>query len=300
MIKFYILLIVVFMQARAEAPGAIILDRGPGRLGDNLLHVAEGVWVAIQKNLPVYVEPFEYSDEFAFDTLLPKKNDPLISTYKKVVVKHINDVRPLVSEPTAYHLLFATPYSNELRTKATARAEDYGINWRDPQFLDEVKKLFQPVNEIPLIERPQGMPSIAVHVRTGGGFDKPHVVKLVPGKFTSVAWAIKKIKEIYNELGRKPVYVHIFTDSLDQGALLTFIKSGIGTADIQYGLSDMMDKKMAVMSDLLSMAQFDYLICAQSNFSFIAWLIGNHIRTYRQYETRFYNNQLFVMSEEIL
>ncbi len=275
---------------------AIYLNKNCGRLGDRLLFVAEGIWLSMMFNLPLVVESFEYSDSFAFDQQYPKlKNSPYWN-YRKLPIKRASEIDPQ-RENILYAPDFGVPYAEERLVRYTTRSDEYQIDWKDPKFQEALARAFKPLESIPLVTPPDDHISIAVHVRTGGAVDKSYAPKALPEKFTSVSWALEKIKEIYELTGHQPTYVHIFTDSTDPKALLEGFKRRLLSPNLIVDTVVENQSKQAILTDLYSMMHFDYLICPQSSFSFMAWLLGNHKLTFRQGKTKFVQGTLIVNSE---
>lgn len=299
----YVLFFILFCinTLSGEKPfAAIYLQKGVGRLGDQLLYVAEGVWLARQTKLPLYVTPFEYSECFALDLILDKPDRKMFKGCALKRVGSITEINPNPSVPTFYHPLFGVPYKEEVLAGYVCRAEQFGIKWKDPNFQQEIGALFKPLIPFSTVEVPDGYYSVALHHRQGGRFDNMKTVSMIPGKFTSLSWALKKVREIHSLVQGKPLYVHIFTDDPDPEALVKRIRLEFNEPTIVWGTTNDNFSKEAIFSDLFSMAKFDFLIAPQSSFSFLAWVLGDHILTFRQGETILSGKRLIVQTENCI
>jgi hypothetical protein len=165
---------------------------------------------------------------------------------------------------------------------------------RDEKFLTELRKMVQPAVEIQEVSCPKDKITVAVHVRKGGGYDRPLFTEKVqtdpwlipttnyhdvifPKRFPPDQFYIDQIKTISKMFQNKPLYVHIFTDSKTPGEIVQKYKKEVGLSNITFACREtenFYDKN--VLEDLLSMAKFDCLIRPESYFSRMAEKIGAH------------------------
>jgi len=144
-----------------------------------------------------------------------------------------------------------------------------------------------------------------VHVRKGGGFDKPlfseqrldeldynlysdwkpsakHKTTYCdckyPFKFPPDKYYVDQIKKIYEILGDVPLHVHIFTDELNPSYIVNKYQQAVAHLDITFSSRpDGESYKTSIIEDLFAMTQFDCLIRSWSNFSFFADVLGDYI-----------------------
>ena len=142
---------------------------------------------------------------------------------------------------------------------------------------------------------PQGKPTVAVHIRKGGGFDHPLVStqytsdtpkkdekgvfsdKHHPFKFPPEQYYVDQIILLHKLLDEEPVYVYIFTDDKQPKQLVQRLQDAIKHPNITFDYrKEGNGHNKNVMEDICAMSQFDYFIRSGSHFPWIAQMIGNH------------------------
>lgn len=135
------------------------------RLGDAITTVTKTLYFEKALNLPVYFRDFPYFDQFALSQNATMLTSEIIKQYSKVVpitnqlelTKHLESTEPILFE---CQFLSETP-------------PVYSITREYPEFEDYIKKAFTPLIPIPQLAKPPAVITVALHVRKGGGFDKP-------------------------------------------------------------------------------------------------------------------------------
>lgn len=293
------------------------LDKWSGRLGDNLLMYIKAKWIAWSMGMPFYYKPFKYSDQFMLHDLdirweqtqmenflyvenLGEKKEGCQDWYINIQKYIKRDAKILY----VVHYLFQ-PYNwgtvaEEYESQEITMWQDMMAN---EEFRQELGRVLSPRVPMENMFIPENKITVAVHVRKGGGFDKPLLSlqsyggaaekKCVscycdvskkyyadinfPLKFPPDAFYIDQIQKISKRFRHAPMYVHIFTDDPDPVSLTEGYKAAVGLSNIEFGCrkeGNHHDKN--VLEDLFAMARFDCLIRSGSNFPQIAQLIGNH------------------------
>lgn len=135
------------------------------RLGDAITTVCKALYFAKACNLPVYFCDFPYFDQFALSISAPMLTSEIVKNYSKVVPittqaelsKQLESTEPILFE---CQFLSETPPM-------------YSVTREYPEFEELIKKAFTPLIDIPQLAKPPAVVTVALHVRKGGGFDKP-------------------------------------------------------------------------------------------------------------------------------
>lgn len=146
----------------------------------------------------------------------------------------------------------------------------------DEPFLDNLRSMIRMHEpKAPEFIIPEGRFSIAVHVRTGRGLDTAAAPNYWPYKFPFVHYYINQVRRI-EEVVKKPLYVHIFTDDIYPDSVVNEFKNHLGNHDIIFGYRAENHPHRNVLEDLIFMTEFDALIRGMSHYSQIAQLIGKY------------------------
>ena len=190
-----------------------------GRFGDNLLNLIHAKWVAYSLNIPMAYIPFQYSDhlQLSVDSTLisnaPEYPNHLIlrdtRSYNELFRMVLSDRAELPTEITVnYYPESAYEYEIDQRNQWPPFT---AINWQDPVFIKEVRSLLQPLVPIPSVDLPKDRITVALHLRTGVGYDGPSFKNNWPLKWCPLDYYVDAIQILW-EYYRRPMYVYIFTD----------------------------------------------------------------------------------------
>lgn len=271
---FIVVLICFFGSLQADntyEPGRsyITYQFSGGRLGDQLTCYLHAKWLSYVYDMPVLYIPFRNSDKFAFHNLeIQFKRFPL----KKVL---IHTGHELTGQQKAGKLFVLPFYPDSIYEYQLLHlpCPYIAVNWNDPIFRAEVRRMLQPTIPVPKISLPEGRIPVAVHVRTGENFDSTIDHRVFPLKFPPQEFYIEQVKKIDELLGGQPLYVFIFTDAANPEAVLSeFEKSLNHLTHIQF---DCRRKPTDILEDFFAISQFKCLVRGQSHFSIIASKLGN-------------------------
>jgi hypothetical protein len=254
-----------------------------GRFGDNIMAYFNAKWVSYTKGLPLYYEPFEYSDQIKIDDLETYLEN---SQFKKhIVFNDLKDLENIDDNVKKSSILLTIPYGKDVEPK-----------WDDAGFKAEIQKLIQPKNAIAELKLPDDRISVAMHVRTGGGFYQDHARERnrFPTKFPPLEFYIEGLKEVKKAYSGKKLYIHLFTDHRKPSELAGYYKQELSKlgwqvstddkepAEVQIGFRNEGNKHNAnVLDDFFNIAKFQSCVISDSNFAQAAAVIGNHEFIYR-------------------
>lgn len=135
------------------------------RLGDAITTVCKTLYFAKAYNLPVYFCDFPYFDQFAISIKAPMLTSEIAKSHSKVVP--ITTQAELSKQlESSEPILFECQFLSETPPM-------YSVTREYPEFEELVKKAFTPLIDISQLAKPPAVVTVALHVRKGGGFDKP-------------------------------------------------------------------------------------------------------------------------------
>lgn len=267
-----------------------------GRFGNCLYLYALSIYLSKKYNKPFVYRSFKYSDKL----LLHAEADTKFATYERIEL--IREVR-IFSELKKKHknILFLCGFKTDFVMHQNYLAgchffeRNIAMIAQNLEILNLLRARIQLINPIPKIND-QGLPSIALHIRTGGGFqiDQKEILKLrqslkdITYQETNMAYLLKfiqfvgyefyfkAIKSILNELNDSRCYIHIFTDDDHPEKILNIFKEKFKNEPIIFDCRKFNGHDFNVVEDFFMMIQFDYLIRTSSTYTQMIQLLGNH------------------------
>ncbi len=281
-------------ECETEDDSFVYLHKGPNRLGDTLMRYVVDKNVSICLNIPLYYDPFEYSERLNLSKLEYSTKKFKLPNYQKK--RAFNAKNLFVEKGFAYFGLLDKGYLSARMIHEFKQ---------DLPFIEYLRKAISPIEKLPLIYPPKDIFSAAVHIRKGLGFDglqssrqlddprldqeqqkegrppngRNGIDCVFPLKFPPEQYYVDQIKELAHQLDYQPLYVFIFTDHPNPSVLTYRIKRAVGLPNITYGCRQGSNRHdQNVLIDLFSMSyNFDSLIRpGDSAFSIIAHLLGDH------------------------
>jgi hypothetical protein len=271
------------IYVRVESNAITYHSYEESRTGDHLIGYSHAKWVSYKYKVPLFYKPFAYSDELLLSSAYKLSTKDTKRFSKIIVLKRPQNIAQIKKDKNILYVL--PPFFPEVED--AGQWSKFDINWDDPQFLSELKKEIKPRRALKLVHIPSGYISIAVHIRTGRGYDFPlsntqgpapsnTVNGWNPLRWPPLAYYIRQIKDIYTMLHKKPLYVYLFTDDPNPAMLAKKIKQSLNNSAIKLNFRGKRNHHSRnVLEDLFSITKFDYLIRGESNFSFIAEKLGN-------------------------
>lgn len=266
------LLLQIYCDNTIEA-SAVTYELGD-RLGDNLVSYCHAKWISYVYGIPLRYTPFKYS-EYLMLSKIHKKRDK--NEFKNVVnypgfLKRKIDISSLNIHKDSQSL-YVIPYFPETRRDALVSGFTYfDINWKDEEFLKQLREEIKPINQIPQLQLPKDVITVCVHLRKGSGPDGILFKNSnSPMRFPPDSYYIEQIKRVSHHFKNKPLYVHIFTDHKAPAQLVQKYKAAINLPNITYNCC-VMDSgpDLVVLEDFFNMTLFDCIIRPESHFSIMA------------------------------
>ncbi len=270
------------VNIQAKIHHAVTYELSPGRFGDNLLSYIHAKWISYRYNIPLLYKPFIYSDQLILHEKEAWYSDSLRKQFDKVVGlgKHV-----AVNLDVPASTLYVAPYFPSSKWElqncvsfSGGRWDHFEVDWQDKGFVEELRKVIAPQNPISPMQLPTDRITVAVHVRRGGNHDTPDVPAVFPLKFLPDSFYITQIKELYDRLDGKPLYVYLFTDDNNPEKIVKTFKRSLEGLNIQFSYRMQGNCDTAnVVEDFFALQQLDCLIHSESNFSFIMSKLGDYM-----------------------
>jgi hypothetical protein len=289
----------------------ITTEQYGGRFGDQLLLYCFGKFCAKHLNMPFVFRPFPNSELLKlYEAETHFKQQP----YKQKKILRFNKGDKITIMPdTLYEVPFWAP-SHFLKEVA-----------KDKELTTHLRQMIKPRNKIKEFSLPSDKLTVAVHVRKGGGFDRPLLSRqrytkdeleqskmlgkrcafgnyqdvMNAPKFPPDQFYIDQIIYVSESLNNRPLYVFIFTDDQNPKKIMQEYKEAINRDNIIFDCrQEKNHHTMNIVEDMMAMAKFDYLIRPESAFSIIAQIIGNHKMIIHPAKINWYGHILHVEEVE--
>lgn len=275
--KYQFLFLLYFVNC---SPSAITYDFNGGRFGDCLSTLCKAEFFAHKYKLKLLYKPFIYSDQLAVHITETHYTQELEQQYDKIVyIKNGKDIKKSKHK----NILYISNFYSE-----TPGLYEFGL--QDKNFGAKLKQILMPIDPPALIEKPEGAITAAVHVRKGGGFDKPLASEQVykkdqqfadqiwPTKFPPDQYYIDQIKVLRKLIDpEKSLLIYVFTDDPDPAALAARYTQKLNDPTISFTHRQNDNSHDAhVVEDFYLMSQCDCLIRSSSLYAKAAQLLGDH------------------------
>lgn len=275
---FFTLLSFLTHSVQAKNPEiAFTYAEHSGRLGDHLWKYIKTKWLSYKYNYPLYHKPFKHSEEFVFHYKEKHFNDSIGKKFDQII--------DLTNEKTIkYHIDKSTLFNIKLGGNIQATP-------KNTKFIAILKEMIAPIESISFPPILKDKISVALHVRKGGGFDKPLLSEQLytlkrkftfadkewPLRFPPDQYYIDQIKWLSNYFDNAPIHIHIFTDDPHPKKILELYKKHINKTNLSFSCREEGNHHSKnVIDDLFAMMKFDCLIRPNSNLSKIAMFLSNH------------------------
>lgn len=296
----------------AKEPSVVHLRFHGCRTGDRLIHYVKGRWVAKKLGLEMVIgRKCTRMNQFSLIDMHTDVDQPGEElNLKNVTLTCENDIKRPIKRGHQVHIGFSYKDND---WECPFEVGSWKNVMADRDFRDEICKAFAPKypsrdNRL-VVKPPAGVVSVALHIRTGEGVDRPRrsppyydftkgdleEEEILYGKsfrqkyggfFSDVIFSIKfptrqyyldQLRRIYKHFGGQDLYVYIFTDSKDSGELMCDLRDRLNLPNVTFEHYAGRKKISArVRSDFWSMTNFDCLIRGGSNYAQLAHLIGRH------------------------
>lgn len=265
-----------------------------GRFGDQLTGYLKALWISYKYNIPLIYRSFDYSDQLVFSDL--HKNLFSEENVKSFDAK-LEYFSPLELDKTAAVFQFLDKMPNHQDPKKKRLIWNIGLltpfieerfceKMDDKGFRTLIQQLVKPKRKLALLPLPKDCKTIAIHVRTGVGFDWENNIRNMPTKFLPDTFYLGSLREAVDYFRGELLYVYIFTDHPQPGVIQERYLQEIERWNLDNEMIVDCRKEgnhhtLNVLEDLFSMAQFDCMIHGDSSFSRLAAIFSAPLLQFR-------------------
>lgn len=258
-----------------------------GRFGDQITNYLKALWISWKYDTPLVFRPFEYSNELVLGDFHPTLlDDALLQEFsakleyftvfeleKSEKVFQYLETMPDHQEPAKQRLLWniglLTPFIEE----------HFCEKLDDERFRELLQILIKPNEPLKLVSLPEDRKTIAIHMRSGVGYDWESNIRNMPTKFVPDTFYYGCLKQALMMFHDAPVFVHIFTDHPEpevlEAKLLAEVESWRVEKDILINCRRVGNFHADnVLEDFFSMMEFDCIIHPDSSLSQSASIIA--------------------------
>jgi len=238
----------------------------------------EAKWVSYKTGYPLLYKPFKYSNRLI---LSQHESRSILGKCQigPILWRHDDPLTVYQKHGEHSNLLYTVKYFSDTSWggEHAKRKGVFHIDWDDPVFKSMIQKMVFPTGKISYtIIPPKDRTSVALHFRTGGRFDLPDMHNREPHKAPSLDFYIKYLEYLYRYLGQNPLYVFVFSDSLEPEKVLKELRDHFRGFDIEFDMVEDKTYENRVIEDFFSLTLFDCSIHPMSNFSKVAGLISDY------------------------
>lgn len=272
---FLVLVIVGFFVMRKPTPKQkytpkVTYTFSGGRFGDNLLAYMRAKWICYKYDLPLAYKPFPFSDDLGLDAQEKEVFHPENFENEIFYTNSLALQNKQRSKKTAYVIPYFPESTNEI--KLTEDWQYFQVDWKDPVFRKKILSLLTLPKTLNSPDIAPHFAKVAVHVRTGRGYDSETAWKDAPLKFPPMNYYAKQLHTMSTMIDKdKPLYVRVFTDDPDPEMIANQLKNQAGVERAEFHV--VAPEKTGVLEDFFEMMQYDYMIRAESNISIAASLL---------------------------
>lgn len=324
LLSIFILLIVITIQCSQHV---ITYQLNNERFGDQLITYIKAETVAYAYNLPIQKTPFLLSDQLKIKSAMSPYQGPIT----KKCINNARDISALTPTPT---LFMCNVMLNAPHIWQSFSDDMYAFIHQHPDLHAQLQKQIAPQIPFTYSSLPTDRFCVAVHIRTGGGFDKPLASQQLynnqtpvtvytypdiphdqfglqaqqhkapygspsdkrwPLKFPPEQYYVDQIQRVAQLIAPEHIHVHIFTDDQNPTQLMQRIQHQVNNPTITYSCRQADNHHSKnILYDFFYMTQFDGLIMPWSNFSRCVQLIGDFKLIIHPYDMYWEDNTLYV------
>ncbi len=256
---------------------AVTYTLSGGRFGDNLLALSHAAWVAHCLDLPLVYHPFPYAEKLSVNQSSEVLKNPPHQIEEQAVLRTVEDYCTLWRTHLSNHesppTLITVPYYPETEHDLKIYPDSpmiTQVNWDDPQFIEKLRALLRPLEPPTPLPLPVDRLCVALHIRTGRGFDDTTLCTKFPLKSPPLSYYFEALNRLLT-LTDMPLYVHIFSDDPTPLMLKHLFECKFRDKPIVFSTRAVDNHyNKNVLEDFFSLASFDCFIRSGSNFSLMA------------------------------
>jgi hypothetical protein len=292
----------LLLSLQMAARNAILQkDRGE-RLGDRLLIICAVKFLALTHDLDFYYRPSQFLENCMLSDTEIKFDDSIKARYNKTI--EFTEPAYKKSKPST---LFLAPWSS-----IDHLSQHFGKRHVFRTYFDKLQMMVTPKVLLPKLEIPPNTVSVAVHVRKGEGYDEPlssvQIYKKItaemkskdrpadhswPSKFPPEQYYIDQIHLLEDLLANKKITFFIFSDSLNPQDLTARIAKHCAKENASF-INASSSRSDSPLIDMYKMSACDCLIRAESSFSMVSQIMGNHKLVFSPQSCEWRKNILYV------
>lgn len=295
-----------------ESKNGVTFVHNCGRLGDVLLDYTKNFYIAQKYNLDLYIhDGIPYLNEFMLNEKTPRLNVhdtalraghlPVAPTFNRLItinndalINHTNDA--ILYKTECYFTVDGISDFNQFHRHM------FKCSIEQPAFGQEIAQRLIPKKTFDY-HLPTNVVTVAMHIRKGGGFDKPlasdlyrptqttqnnakrtcryaYVDRNEPYKFPPEQYYLDQLIFLHTALDDQSLYVHLFTDDQNPQDIAARLQEKLQAANISNIFinyrRDLNRHDINILEDIYVMSKFDYLIKSESHYPWIAQMIGKH------------------------
>jgi hypothetical protein len=228
-------------------------------------------YVAHTYNMPLLYKPFPYSDQLMLDRVERRWHDGDEGRFANIVVCNKNEeYAKFPNRDSLYIVHYFPDFPGEFGTTYNL-GYSFAMDWNAEGFLDELRSLIKPINPVTPIKIPKDCVSVAVHARRGFLNDSEEMKRMYFLKFPPEKFYTDQIKRIGKMFYKQKLFVYIFTDDPNPKELVGRFREELKRHPVQIAYRRHNgDKEGFLLEDFFGMMQFDCIIRAEANISYIA------------------------------
>lgn len=301
---FTVLLPCVFIKALyAESGVTYALNRG--RFGDHITSYINAKWVSYRYHLPLLYKKFKFSDQLQLDDQEKPFGNSV--SYKKTMSIGKNQIPDFTEAATLYIIPYFPHYPKSL--KEQQRMYPLVIDWSDHLFITMLRSLICPKKPLELPILPTNHVNIALHIRTGGGYDHMSYNEPknrlcsdrgLPLNHPREEFYVRQLTWLLQHFENKNVYVYVFTDDQNPDLLCENLRKNFNKKTIIFDCRKFDNKHdKNVLEDFFAMQLFDCIICPNSSYSITAAKMGYNAVTIFPTAYEWHENNLIMTRVKI-
>lgn len=273
--SFFLLLFFLPILCFAEPRKALTTGGKTSRIGDRLIDYAHAKWVSYKWGIPLLYKPFKYSNQLVLDDVEERFTKQKAADFKtQKTILALSELDQEITQNTLYIINHFPDSYDEYQYLMWKDGPYIAVDWNDEKFRIMMQTLIKPKTPLNLIAPKIGMISVALHYRTGEGYDTDQNRRKRAMAFPPLEYYVQQLETLRTLFDDQPMYVYIFTDHPDPSKIKKIFE--------MVAPGTLFDCRMTgnhhdanVLEDLFSMMQFDCIIRPLSHYSSIAAHLGD-------------------------
>lgn len=258
-----------------------------GRFGDQLTNYARALWISWKYKLPLVYRPFDYSDQLVLSdfhkTVLNEQTIKSFSAkfgyYSFWEMEKTVKVFAYLSKEANYQNGSKKQLLWNIGLLTPFIEEHFCEKLDDEEFRALLQKLVKSKSELALVVPPKDRKTVAIHVRTGIGYDLEVNIRNMPTKFPPDTFYLAALKQAAIYFEEQPLYVYIFIDHPEPALIGDKFFEALNVWGIKNDV--LIDCRRSgnthtqnILEDFFSMTLFDCVIHPDSSLSRFAATIS--------------------------